>query len=270
MQEYGIGIFNTIPSRSALKKAIKKGRVFVDGNPATTGILIKGNEVITLKKPSTPSGSGKQLILPLNVIFEDEHLAVIYKPAGILVSGNSFKTISNALEQNLIQSSRTDAVRPYPVHRLDYPTTGALLIGKTSSSIAALNKMFEEKRVSKTYLAITIGPMIPKGSVTNKIALKEAHSDYEVLRTVYSRRFGRLNLVSLSPKTGRRHQLRIHLASLGNPILGDQQYGRAPLILKGKGLYLHALSLELMHPFTREKLHIKTKLPSKFDAIFPE
>ncbi len=264
-----MGIFSTVPTKSALKKAIKKGRVFVNGKEASTAIQIRGNEIITLHAPA-PISSGKQLVMPLEVLYEDDDLAVIHKPAGILVSGNHFRTISNALEQNLNQSAKLDAVRPQPVHRLDYPTTGVLLVGKTSSSITALNSLFEQQQVSKTYLAITIGDMPLQGSLTTPIHTKKAHSDYTVLKTVPSARFGKLNLVSLSPKTGRRHQLRIHLAGLGNPILGDQHYGQTPLILKGKGLYLHAFSLELPHPITGKRMVFKKDLLPKFHSIFPK
>ena len=91
------------------------------------------------------------------MLFEDEHLAMIHKPAGILVSGNGFKTIAKALSQNLKPSTLKDCTTLQPIHRLDYATTGILLIGKTSSSIRALNKLFENKAINKSYYAISIG-----------------------------------------------------------------------------------------------------------------
>ena len=269
LQEYGVGIFNNIPTKSALKKALKKQLITVDKTVATTATFIKGGETIELayQKTKTPK---KQLIFPLEVLFEDEYLAVIHKPAGILVSGNSFKTIANALPQNLKKSTLTDASIPQPVHRLDYPTTGILLVGKTNSSIRILNKLFEDKEIHKTYYAITIGKMKTKGKVISSVDSKKSKSKYKVLNSVPSERFGSLNLVKLSPKTGRRHQLRIHLASIGNPILGDKEYGKEGLILNGKGLYLHAYSLKFIHPFTKEKLYLKDGLPERFKKIFEE
>ncbi len=210
----------------------------------------------------------KKLILKLEVLFEDEHLAVIHKPAGILVSGNSFKTVANALAQNIKKSNLPDATTPQPVHRLDYATTGILMVGKTSSSIRALNKMFEDKKVKKTYAAITIGEMDIGGKITTKIDGKKSQSKYILIASVPSKRFGKLNLVKLKPKTGRRHQLRKHLSSIGNPILGDKDYGIEDLILKGKGLYLHAYSLKFKHPFTKEIVHLKAGLLQKFKKIF--
>ena len=193
---------------------------------------------------------------------------MIHKPAGILVSGNSFKTIANALEQNITGSNLPDATTPKPVHRLDFATTGILLVGKTSSSIRALNKLFENREVKKTYYAVTIGEMKSKGKITSKIDGKESQSNYTLCETVPSPRFGKLNLVQLEPETGRRHQLRKHLSTIGNPILGDKEYGIKNLILNGKGLYLHAYSLKFIHPFINEEVHLKDEFPQRFKNIF--
>ncbi|WP_442969091.1 RluA family pseudouridine synthase [Psychroserpens sp.] len=195
---------------------------------------------------------------------------MIHKPAGILVSGNSFKTIANALAQNTKRSDLPDATAPQPVHRLDFATTGVLLVGKTSSSIRALNKIFENRTIKKTYYAVTIGEMNSRGTITSDIDGKTSKSNYALCDSVPSERFGKLNLVQLEPQTGRRHQLRNHLLSIGNPILGDKTYGIEPLILNGKGLYLHAYSLKFRHPFTHEDVHIKDECPQRFKNIFSE
>ncbi len=266
-QEYGVGIFNIIPTKSGIKKAIKKGLIFIDDNLATTSKYISGGEKIELFE-SEKSSTFERLKLDLEVLFEDDYLAIIYKPAGILVSGNKFITIANGLTQNLKKSNQFDALKPKPVHRLDYPTSGLLLVGKTSASIQNLNKLFENKKIEKTYFAVTIAKMKSKGSISSSIDNKESFTDYEVLESVKSERFEFLNLVKLSPKTGRKHQLRIHLLSIGNPILGDKQYFLENKILKGKGLYLHAASLDFTHPITKEKLTISKELPKKFRNIF--
>ena len=269
-QEYGVGIFKSILSKSALKKEIKKGLILINSAPANTATYIVGGEFIELMEDEIKLKSAK-LVFKLDVCFEDDYLAIVNKPAGIVVSGNKQKTITNALPYNLAKSSQTDALtNPLPVHRLDFPTTGVLLVAKTNTSLIALNRMFEEKLIEKTYQAITIGAMKPEGAIEREINEKVASSSYKVLESQASEKFEKLNLVQLFPKTGRRHQLRIHLAALGNPILGDSVYGKENLILKGKGLYLHAYCLRFEHPITKEIITVETKLPAKFRKLFAD
>ena len=267
LQEYGVGIFREFPTKSALKKALKKRYITVNGKPASTATMITGGENIRLEVPPAKA-TNKKLVFPLEVLFEDEHLALVYKPAGIVVSGNSFKTVANALAQNLKPSQQPDAAAPQPVHRLDLATTGILLTGKTRSAIRVLNQLFEDKQVEKIYYAVNIGEMPSCGTITTPVDGKNSQTEYRVLEKLASERFGYLNLVELKPKTGRRHQLRKHLSGLGNPILGDKEYGLEDLILKGKGLYLHAGRLRFEHPFTGKNLNIQTDLPKKFVKIF--
>jgi len=267
LQEYGVGIFDAYPTKSALKKALKKNYITVNGIVATSATYINGGESITLTVPENTT-SIKRFNLKLQLLFEDDYLAVIHKPAGILVSGNHFRTITNALVHNLQRSSSPDATKPQPVHRLDFATTGVLLVGKTNGAIRALNKQFENKEIEKTYFAVTIGKMNRKGTLISDIDNKPSKSIYKVEKTVLSKRFGQLNLVKLRPFTGRRHQLRIHLSEIGNPILGDKDYGIEPLILNGKGMYLHACSLKFRHPFLNEAVEIRSELPKKFNKLF--
>lgn len=241
----------------------------MNGIKASTATFIVGGEEIELIKEEK-SVEIQKLDYPLEILYEDEHLAAVFKPAGIQVSGNKFKTIANALEQNLKKSNLLDTCHPQPVHRLDFPTTGVLLVGKTSPSIRALNLLFEEKEIQKSYLAICIGKMENlKGEFHETIDDKKALTCYEVMESVISERFGYLNLVILHPKTGRRHQIRKHLSGNGNCILGDVDYSPKKLILKGKGLYLHAYSVEFTHPFSLKNITIKASLPKKFLKLFP-
>lgn len=267
LQEYGVGVFATIPTKSALKKALKKQLIRVDGEIATTATLIRGGETIKYTEPEN-SKSNNRLDLKLEVLFEDNYLAAIYKPPGIMVSGNSFRTVANALSQNLRTSEQPDAVAPQPVHRLDFATTGILLAGKTSEAIRLLNKLFEVKEIEKTYYAVTINQMDSKGTIREAIDGKEAITVFEKIATLDSHRFKHLNLVKLKPETGRRHQLRIHLSGIGNPILGDKDYTPGPMILKGKGMYLHAYSITFVHPFTNKQLTLNAPMPERFTTIF--
>ncbi len=268
LREYGVGIFVAAFTNSAFKKAIKKKQITVNNVIATTGTFIYGGEHIRLSIPKEVS-SKKRFVFPLTVSFEDDYMAVIHKPAGILVSGNRFKTIANALAQNIQPSNLPDATKPQPIHRLDYATTGVLLVGKTSSSIRALSKLFEDKMVQKTYYAVTIGDMPDKGIITTDVDGKPSQTDYELCECVISERFVKLNLVKLTPQTGRRHQIRKHLSGIGNPILGDKAYGIDHLILHGKGLYLHAYSLSFVHPFTNQQVFFTAELPQRLEKIFP-
>ena len=188
-----------------------------------------------------------------------------------MVSGNKRYTLENTLSKNLTESNEIDALqRAEPIHRLDHPTSGALLIGKTSSAVIELNKYFEEKKIDKTYFEVTMGKQKKSGTISDEIKGKSAETKFKVVETVPSEKYEFLNLVELKPSTGRRHQLRIHMAGLGNPILGDNQYGIEGKILKGKGLYLHSSKLEFDHPITKEKVSVEIPLPNKFLKIFPD
>lgn len=246
---------------------MKKELITVNDIIATSATIISGGECIRLSVPKEVS-SERKLILQLKVLFEDDHLAVIHKPAGILVSGNRFITVANALPQNIQSSKLSDSTRPQPVHRLDYATTGVLLVGKTSSSIRALNRLFENKQINKAYYAVAIGEIKDQGIIVSEIDGKKSQSNFELRKSVFSKRFVKLNLVEVKPETGRRHQIRKHLSSIGNPILGDKVYGIEGLILNGKGLYLHAYSLKFVHPFTHEEIFIKSELPQRFKKLF--
>lgn len=271
LSNYAIGIFSTITSRQGIKKAIKKGLVKVNGEIAQTATFIHGGEEIELYE--APQAEPHSILeLALEVIWEDDYLAIINKPAGIVVSGNKLRSVERALPYNLKKSSQLDGLnKPEPIHRLDYPTSGVLLIGKTRSAVIALNKLFEHKKIEKTYHAVTIGKM---GTVSGMIDLpiegKASRSRYEVLESQDSPKYVAVNLVKLFPETGRRHQLRIHLASLGNPIFGDKEHGIEGLILQGKGLYLHASSLVFQHPVTQESVQVQKALPKKFRKLFPD
>lgn len=268
LSDISAGMFEMLPSRKSMKKAIDKGLVRVNDRVAATGDWIKGGEKITLQQH--PIISRPNVDLVLEVLFEDDFLAVVHKSAGIEVSGNHRRILENALPQNLRPSQESDALRyPQAIHRLDYPTSGALLIGKTRNIVAALNHLFADRKIVKHYFAVTIGDIAEQGEIEFPVEGKTAHSSYRKLQEVASPRFGKLNLVKLEAHTGRRHQLRKHLAALGSPILGDHQYGTEGLKLSGKGLYLHAQSLQFRHPVTEEMMVVEAPVPKKYRKLFP-
>jgi len=264
LSDYAIGIFPQLPSRKGLKKAIKNGAIYMDGQRAETGTWVKSGQKIELvaidKKPA------KIYAFNLPVIYEDAQIALIHKPAGIVVSGNQFRTVQNALPHNLQPSNAVDAFQlPRPVHRLDYATSGLLLIAKTTTANIHLTQQFKAKTIQKHYRAIVIGKLAAtKGTIEKTIAGKMAMTQYEVLQTVPSLKTGHLSLLNLYPLTGRTHQLRIHLANLGHPILGDKLYHGEQPLLKGKGLFLSAIALSFQHPITKEKMNFQIETPPKF------
>jgi RluA family pseudouridine synthase len=252
-----------IPSRKGVKKAILKGELRLNGAVVEGGRWLKENDVITiidlnLKPP-------KEYQLEIEVVFEDDYLAIINKPAGVSVSGNKYKTIQNALSYNLKESSEKDKLNwPLPVHRLDSQTSGLLIIAKTKTARIKLGQAFENKEVKKTYHAIVMGKVEGEGEVNLDIESKKAISFYKTIRVARSLKNNFLTLLELKPKTGRTHQLRIHCESIGCPILGDKIYGKEGEVLKHKGLFLSAVGLRLIHPVTNIELLVSIPTPKKF------
>ena len=266
ISDYAFKIFGKDSSRKGVKKAIKRGEIRINGQLVSTGVWVKpGYQIDWLDLELNPP---KIYEMDLEVVYEDEFLAIINKPAGIIVSGNQFRTIENALMANLKKSNASDALKwPKPVHRLDGPTSGLLLIAKTVKTRIRLGQMFEEKSIEKTYQAIACGLIPESGIIEEMIEGKASVSHYECIEKVPSLKNEWLSLVSLSPKTGRTHQLRIHLANIGHPIMGDQLYGTPGQIFTGKGLFLAATGLAFQHPISATLMDINIDMPPKFRSL---
>ncbi len=265
LSDYANGLFPQIPSRKGLNKAIKAGTIYIDGKVGNTGDWIKTGQKIQLIELDKKPAKIYQFDLP--VIYEDDYLAVINKPAGIVVSGNQFHTVQNALLHNLQPSKVVDAFQlPRPVHRLDHATSGLLLIAKTTTANMALSQQFENKTIRKRYQAVVIGQLAgEKGQINEDIEGKMAITKYEVLQVTPSLKTQYLSLLNLYPLTGRTHQLRIHLSNLGHPILGDKLYHQDQPLLKGKGLFLCAVELTFEHPVSKESMNFNIDPPNKFE-----
>lgn len=260
-------LFPELASKAKAKKSISSGELLVNGERVNFDARVFAGDEITFKGYS-PKGKVKIKVfrLDLEVLYEDEFLAAVHKPGGIPVNGNQFKTLENALPHNLKPSKESDALNyPMPLHRLDAPTTGIVLIAKTNQAQVKMGRLFENKRIQKRYKAVVIGELPnEKGKVNEPIERKPSESVYEVVRSSPSNKYGKLTLVDLYPVTGRTHQLRIHMEYLGCPIVGDKQYPGTFDVVNGKGLMLCSDQVSFKHPITNKELIIDTQIPNKF------
>jgi len=264
LQEYAATIFESITTRSAVKKAIKKQQILIDSEIGQTGDWILEGQKIELLKTENQQ---KVLNLKLEVLYEDDHIAVIDKPAGYPTSGNYFKTIKNALPFNLKTSTAIDKLAaPQPAHRLDNPTSGILLCAKTNKALIELNKQFQEKEIQKTYTVIVEGCFPDKHETFNdEIEEKSATTSVNLLKKLTYKNTN-LSLLEAVPLTGRTHQIRIHLAKHGFPILGEKLYG-SPICNFGKGLFLASTAVRFKHPTEATEKYFEIDFPKEFKKI---
>ncbi len=283
-------------TRSQVKILIDEQRVWVDNVNKKAGHLVRMGEVIEfLPLSSIPTRALPQNI-PLDVLYEDEHLAAINKPPGMVVHpapGQWEDTVVNAL---LFRWGWTDQVashRPGIVHRLDKDTSGVLLVAKDQLTLERLSQAFKERRVRKIYLAVALGRFrsvsgrieLPIGRHPidrKKMAVRARDGRVAVSRYEVMQEAGALSLLRLFPETGRTHQLRVHLAAIGHPILGDQVYGRnSSHYLEGLEPFaqafprqaLHAEQIELAHPISQAPLKVSAPYPGdllQLLTLFPE
>jgi 23S rRNA pseudouridine1911/1915/1917 synthase len=279
-------------TRSQAKSWIDAGRVLVERAPRKAGFALSGGELIEIREAAAPPMRAEGEDLPLRVLYEDEEVLAIDKPAGMVVHpapGSWRGTVVNALLHRRLVSSALGDERPGIVHRLDKETSGVLLVARTAQAQAALSRAFHDRRVRKTYQAIVLGvPRATHGVLEWTIGRHprerkrmSIHSrSGRAARTVYRRLegFGTLSLLEVEPETGRTHQIRVHLAALGHPVLGDPLYGartgraRPP---RGAGRdfprqALHAAELEFPHPASGARIRIYAPLPSDMRALLEE
>ncbi len=265
LQEYAYLAFQlNIPSKKGVKKAIKKGCIYLDGKIGQTGDWV--TEGMILQLIENQNYLPKRYEEQLNILFEDDFIAVINKPAGVLVSGNQYRTIVNMLSYNLNPSSQKDKLLyPTPVHRLDKATSGCLIIAKTKSSQIHFNRLFTTQSISKTYQALVIGKTPIEGSIQLHINQQVAKTTFERLKLIPSLKCKYISHLKLKPSTGRTHQLRIHCNDMGHPILGDKIYSGSGSQIKKKGMFLHAASLKFNHPIENTMVLVESLIPNKFE-----
>jgi 23S rRNA pseudouridine1911/1915/1917 synthase len=258
-----VGRFTSLPSRKALKKAISRGEIFVDGQVAKWDDRLKQGQTVSYT-PQVVSSKIVILDLPPVILYKDEAMAMINKPPGVLVSGTHARTIEKALPTYL---DVLDGYKPRPVHRLDRATSGCLAVARTAKAAQELGRSFQERQVDKAYLAVVIGKVAIEGRMDLPIDGKIASSSWKRLDLVPSEKVGHLSLLEVSISTGRRHQIRKHFSMIGHPILGDRDHG-TPNGQFGQGLYLHAWKLSVPHPLSHTVVNAIAPIPKKYGRIF--
>jgi 23S rRNA pseudouridine1911/1915/1917 synthase len=265
LYDYLNGRSQIYPTRKSVKKALSKGKIELNGRVARGAEVLRHEDKIAILPPE--SIVTRNYRLNIQVAYEDDFLAVVDKPAGLITSGNYLKTLVNVLPNNLHPSSQPDALVDFqPVHRLDRATSGLVLIAKTRTSRHVLGEMMEQRRIHKTYRAIVHGKLWSQGTLTAPIDGKIAGSEFNVLSNFHSEAFGDLMLMELRPITGRTHQLRRHLNGIGCPILGDKHYASLRTVMD-KGLFLQAYRLVFTHPITDASILVELPVPNKFDRL---
>jgi 23S rRNA pseudouridine1911/1915/1917 synthase len=298
-------------SRSRVQLLLEQGDVLVNGARPKASYKLRGGESITITGEPHPAPlKAVAEDIPLSVVFEDADLAVIDKPAGMMVHAGSGAsddarsrgTLVNALLYRFrALSSTSGELRPGIVHRLDKDTSGLIIVAKNDRTHAALAKMFSGREIRKTYVALVHGALErQKGTITAAIGrdqvrrtrmttrvqenARSAVSHYDVVRRLETR-FGKFTMVRVRIETGRTHQIRVHMTSIGHPVVGDTLYGAAgqitaqtaPNPARGKATrpgaelerlrlgrnFLHAAELEFAHPVNGQALALKSPVPEE-------
>ncbi len=297
LDKYLVSRFEEDYSRTFIQGLINNGDVTVCGRPVKSSYEIRQNDVIDIKLPEImPDCNIEPEDIPINVIYEDDHIMVINKSADMIVHparGHARGTLVNAVKYHCDTLSELNGpIRPGIVHRLDRDTTGAIIIAKTDLSHSSLGKQFENREVQKEYLAVVEGKVqFDSDTIQAPIGRDKRHREkmairYDNGKPGFSRyqvaeRFKRHTLVKVFPKTGRTHQIRVHMKYIGHPIIADAMYtnksaffiseltnenveDEIPLIERQA---LHAHKISFTHPSSRKLVEFKAELPPDMNNL---
>lgn len=292
-------------SRARVQQLISEQKVLVNDEPAKASLKLRGGErIAVLGSAERPPLRAIAEEIPLDIVYEDDDLAVINKPAGMMVHAGAGATddqrnrgtLVNALLHHFASLSAVGGeMRPGIVHRLDKETSGLIVVAKNDEAHRKLAAQFARREVKKTYIALvhgwvkrdrgTISASISRDRVrrvrmtTRGAGGRDAISHYGVVRRLDTA-FGKFTLVEVKIDTGRTHQIRVHMASLGHPVVGDALYGAPREMRAGRGRekdkgsaislarnFLHAAQLELAHPRTGERIALSSPLPEELQAF---
>jgi 23S rRNA pseudouridine1911/1915/1917 synthase len=288
-------------SRVHLRRVIMAGGVKIDGRGGKPAYRLKPEQRVSIRLPELPRQSPRPENIPLDILFQDEHVVVVNKPPGMVVHparGHWSGTLAGALQFHFgpTLSVAGGLSRPGIVHRLDRDTSGAILVARTDLAHAKLSKQFASRSIEKEYFALLSGsppydhdiidcPIGFHPHVREKMAIRHNGPQTRPAQTFYEtlERFDGFSAVSAKPKTGRTHQIRVHLNHIGCPVLCDRQYGGRSQITRGEirrdptdelilldRQALHARRLRFLHPVSGEAIEVSAPLPADIVAVLDE
>lgn len=271
---------NSEISRNYAAKLAEDGAITVNGNEANKKTKLKSGDVIEINIPEPEELEAKPQNIPIDIVYEDDSVIVVNKPQGMVVHpapGNPDGTLVNGLLYHCKLSNINGVVRPGIVHRIDKDTSGLLIVAKTNEAHESLAAQLKERKAMRKYYCIvngnikedsgTIDKPIGRHPIDRKkMAVieggREAITHFNVIE-----RFGQYTLVECILETGRTHQIRVHMASIGHSIVGDPVYGAKKERFKTNGQLLHAKTIGFEHPVTKEIMQFDSELPEYFTAI---
>ena len=267
-------------TRSYLKKLFEEGLVFVSGKQAKPGQKLKSGELVCVNLPAPKEADVLPEAIALDVVFEDKDVVVVNKPQGMVVHpapGHYSGTLVNALLHHCTNLSGINGVlRPGIVHRLDKDTSGLIICAKNDAAHKHLASQFQERTAKRVYHAICVGRLEEDLTVNapigrhpvNRLKMAVVHGGREAVTHIKTLdTFNKFTHVEAALKTGRTHQIRVHLAHIHRPVLGDALYGAPKQPLGQTKQALHAKCLSFVHPSSEEQITFETDLPSYFTEL---
>lgn len=266
-------------TRSYIKNLIDNGNITVNGKKQKAGYSLKENEIVNIQIPEDKEANIQAEDIQLNIIYEDDDILIVDKEKGMVVhpaNGNYSGTMVNSLMYSHKDklSSINGTIRPGIVHRIDKDTSGILVVAKNDNAHKKLSEQFKVHSITRKYIALVKGiikednididyPIGRSSKDRKKMAVtyknsKEAKTHIKVLRRFYN---SNVTLVEATLETGRTHQIRVHMAYIGHPLVGDEVYGRKDPKFKIEGQMLHAKTLGFMHPSTNKYIEFSSELP---------
>lgn len=280
-----IPILENSISRTAVQRMIDNGLILVNNKKLKSSYKVNKNDIITVEKEEAKNIDLKPQEIPIEVIYEDKYIIVVNKPKGIVVHpaiGNPDNTLVNAI-MAMCKDSLSGIggeLRPGIVHRLDKDTSGILIVAKTDMAHIKLSEQIKNREIIKRYVALVRGNIkenhgtinMPIGRSTKdrkKMAVvkngKEAITHFDVIK-----RYKDYTLLDIKIDTGRTHQIRVHMAQIGYPIVGDITYSNGKNPFGVVGQMLHARSLEFIHPITNKKMYLEAPMPKYFEDVLEQ